>query len=144
MADTAKWVRVRLAAPKNPGPGGRALAEGELVLRADRVTAGAEHVVFHVGDEEVFCLDRRYYRTHAWFVDRPTFAEWLRSRRAQYPNQHRPWSEDEAWQLRKEITDNAAWEQVAKWHGRTVAAVRRKAVAVEKSLAELPSNREEV
>jgi hypothetical protein len=132
MPETAKWVRVRLAAP-----------ESELVLRADEVVLGAGAVVFLVAGEETFRLDRRYYRTHAWFVDRPTFAEWLRSRRAQYPNQHRPWSEDEAWQLHKEITDNAAWEQVAKWHGRTVAAVRRKAVAVEKALAGLPSNREE-
>jgi hypothetical protein len=140
MPKTAKWVRVRLTSP--PTNSGPALTDGEIVLRADSIDHRADVLVFLLADEEVFRLDRQYYRSSAWFVDRPTFAEWLRSRRATRPNQRRPWSEDEAWQLHKEIKDGLTWEQIAQRHGRSVAAVRRKAVIVEKSLAGLPLDRE--
>lgn len=127
--NTAGWVRVRLTGPTSPSyPDRPPLTEGELVLRADRVAVDADHLVFLCADEEVFRLPRRYFRSLAWFVDRPTFAEWLRARREKYPNQRRPWSEDERRRLDDEIgLYGMGWEQIAKAHGRTVAAVKRRA-----------------
>ena len=126
-----KWVRVRLAAPPHPDyPDRPGLTEGELVLRADGVSQGDEHVTFFVGDEEVFQLKRSYYRNHAWFVDRPTFGEWLRERRAQYENQGRAWTADEDVQLLKEITDELPWRRISDRHGRSISAVRRRATVL--------------
>jgi len=104
---TAGWVRVRLTAPQDvPGPRGVSLTE----------------------DEVVFQLDRRYFRSMAWFVDRPTFGEWLRSRRKQYPNSHTRWSGEEREQLAKELGGGQSWQRIADGHGRTVHAVQREAV----------------
>ena len=123
---TAKWVRVRLSSPGK-------LTDGEVVLRADRVKADTTHVRFFVGDEEVFRLPRDYYRTHAWFVDRPTFAEWLKARRAHYPRQGRVWSLEEVEQLRAAVTGAlswADWEALAVRFGRSVPSVQRKAAQI--------------
>lgn len=131
MADTAKWVRVRLTSP--PSADGPSLTDGELILRADMIEYEADAVVFLVGSEEVFRLDRRYHQTHAWFVDRPTFADWLRQRRAKHPNQRRPWSDDELARLRSEARtslSHADWERIAKEHGRTVLAVKTRAALI--------------
>jgi hypothetical protein len=126
---TAGWVRVRLASPADPrGPRGVSLTEGELVLRADRVAADEEELVFVCADEVVFRLDRRYFRTLTWFVDRPTFGEWLRARRKQYPNSHTRWSTDERSQLAGELEQGLEWRRIADVHGRTVNAVQREAV----------------
>lgn len=126
--DAATWVRVRLTAPQDErGPRGVALTEGELVLRADRVAVDGEHLVFLCSDEVVFRLDRRYFRALTWFVDRPTFGEWLKARRAQFPNSHTRWSDEECDLLRGEVASSAAWKVVAEKHGRTVAAVKRQA-----------------
>jgi hypothetical protein len=125
---TAKWVRVRLGAPADSGV--PALTDGELILRADRVEPGKTLVRFYVGDEEVFRLPRDYYRTHALFVDRPTFAEWLRERRANYPRQGIVWSPAEVERLRNAKTtglDWAGWEKLAARFGRSVGSVQRKA-----------------
>lgn len=121
---TAKWVRIRLTSPATDGP---SLTEGEIVLRADSMLTDGEQWVFLLGAVEVFRLERRYHASHAWFVDRPTFAEWLRARRAQYAMQHRPWSADETFRLRQEITDGVSWERIAILHKRTVGAVKAKA-----------------
>jgi hypothetical protein len=127
-AGTRSWVRVRLtdtAQTSQP-----ALTEGELILRADTVAQLPDAVVFLVGDEEVFRLERCYYRTHAWFVDRPTFAEWLRQRRAHHPQQGRVWTPEEIARL-KEATagplTRERWERAAAEFGRSVTAVRTKA-----------------
>ena len=126
---TAGWVRVRLTAPQDPhGPRGVALTEGELVLRADRVAVDEGSLVFLCADEVVFQLDRRYFRSMAWFVDRPTFAEWLRTRRKQYPNSHTRWSTLERDQLALELGGGSTWQRIADVHGRTVHAVQREAV----------------
>ena len=118
--ETAAWVRVRLSAEAG-------MTEGELVLRADRVRVDGEHLEFLVGDQVVYRLDRAYFRALAWFVDRPTFGEWLRSRRKQYPNSHTRWSVREDQELREEIADGWDWARIAKAHGRTVSAVKRQA-----------------
>ena len=126
---TAGWVRVRLTAPLDPrGPRGVSLTEGELVLRADRVAVDEGALVFLCADEVVFQLDRRYFRSMAWFVDRPTFGEWLRARRKQYPNSHTRWSTDERSQLAGELEQGLEWRRIADVHGRTVNAVQREAV----------------
>jgi len=126
---TAGWVRVRLTAPQDArGPRGVALTEGELVLRADRVAVDEGALVFLCADEVVFQLDRRYLRSMAWFVDRPTFGEWLRSRRKQYPNSHTRWSVEERERLAKELGGGQSWQKIADVHGRTVHAVQREAV----------------
>ena len=126
---TAGWVRVRLTAPQDQqGPRGVSLTEGELVLRADRVAVDEEELVFLCADEVVFQLDRRYFRSMAWFVDRPTFAEWLRTRRKQYPNSHTRWSSEEREQLAHELGGGHSWQRIADGHGRTVHAVQREAV----------------
>ncbi len=128
-AMTAGWVRVRLTAPQDPrGPRGIALTEGELVLRADRVAVDDEHLVFLCSDEVVFRLDRRYFRALTWFVDRPTFGEWLKARRKQYPNSHTRWSQDERTQLAEEVGQGFTWRRISDLHGRTVNAVQREAV----------------
>jgi hypothetical protein len=128
-AMTAGWVRVRLTAPQDPrGPRGIALTEGELVLRADRVAVDDEHLVFLCADEVVFRLDRRYFRALTWFVDRPTFGEWLKARRKQYPHSHTRWSEDERSQLADEVGQGFTWRRISDLHGRTVNAVQREAV----------------
>ena len=122
---TAGWVRVRLTDNHTT-----ALTEGELVLRADRVRVATdgENLEFLLADDVVFRLDRRYFKALAWFVDRPTFGEWLKARRAQHPNSHRPWSEDERRRLDTEIgLYGMGWQQIAQAHGRTVSAVRRRA-----------------
>lgn len=126
---TAGWVRVRLAAPVDPrGPRGVSLTEGELVLRADRVSVDEDSLVFLCSDEVVFRLDRRFFRTLSWFVDRPTFGEWLKARRKQYPNSHTRWSAPERERLAKEVADGAAWRRISDLHGRTINAVQREAV----------------
>lgn len=126
---TAGWVRVRLTAPQDPrGPRGIALTEGELVLRADRVAVDDEHLVFLCSDEVVFRLDRRYFRALTWFVDRPTFGEWLKARRKQYPNSHTRWSEQERGKLAEEVGQGFTWRRISDLHGRTVNAVQREAV----------------
>jgi hypothetical protein len=126
--ETSRWVRVRLAGPADPQrPGTPALTEGELVLRADRVSVDKTEMVFVCGEEEVFRLDRRYFRSLAWFVDRPTFADWLRGRRAQYPNAHRRWSALEIAKLREAVEAGRGWPQIAAAHGRTLTAVERQA-----------------
>jgi len=125
---TAKWVRVRLTSP--PTADGPSLTDGELILRADSILTEPEHLVFLIDGSEVFRLDRRYHQSHAWFVDRPTFADWLKARRAKHPNQRRPWSEDELARLRSEARTSlsyAGWERIAKDHGRTVLAVKTRA-----------------
>ena len=61
-------------------------------------------------------------------VDRPTFAEWLRSRRKQYPNSHTRWSSEEREQLAHELGGGSSWQRIADVHGRTVHAVQREAV----------------
>lgn len=127
---TAKWVRVRLTSPTTDGP---SLTEGELILRADMIDHQRDCLVFLLADQEVFRLDRAYYATSAWFVDRPTFAEWLKARRAKHPNQRRPWSAEELRRLDDEIgLYGMDWQQVAKAHGRTVSAVRRKATELQR------------
>lgn len=127
-SETRGWVRVRLGAPANPQHSNRPTpTEGELVLRADRVAVDADRMMFIVDDEVAFELERRYFRSMAWFVDRPTFAEWLRARRAQYPNAHTPWSDLEVETLRGEVEAGADWAQIAKAHGRTSSAVKRQA-----------------
>jgi len=135
---TAGWVRVRLAAPMDVsnGPRGVSLTEGELVLRADRVSVDEDSLVFLCSDEVVFRLDRRFFRTLTWFVDRPTFGEWLKARRKQYPNSHTRWSEVERERLAKEVAAGVAWRRIADLHGRTVHAVQREAVRDELVLAE--------
>jgi hypothetical protein len=126
---TAGWVRVRLAAPVDQrGPRGVSLTEGELVLRADRVSVDEDSLVFLCADEVVFRLDRRFFRTLTWFVDRPTFGEWLKARRKQYPNSHTRWSAAEREQLAGEVQAGMAWRRISDLHGRTVHAVQREAV----------------
>lgn len=123
---TASWVRVRLAAPSDEP--NITLTEGELVLRADRVAVEDEYLVFLLSDEPVFRLERRYFRALTWFVDRPTFGEWLKARRSQYPNSHKPWSGDECDRLTTEIQlYGMGWQQIADAHGRTPSSVRRQA-----------------
>lgn len=126
----AGWVRVRLSAPQQdtPGPRGVALTEGELVLRADRVAVDEDALVFLCADEVVFRLDRRYFRAMTWFVDRPTFGEWLKARRKQYPQSHTRWSDRERTQLAHEVAQGFAWRRISDVHGRTVNAVQREAV----------------
>jgi hypothetical protein len=125
----AGWVRVRLTAPQDTrGPRGVSLTEGELVLRADRVAVDEEHLVFLCAEEVVFRLDRRYFRALTWFVDRPTFGEWLRARRKQYPNSHTRWSEDERGRLAAEVETGYGWQKISDLHGRTIHAVQREAV----------------
>ena len=122
---TASWVRVRLMAPKDDDA--PALTEGELVLRADRVAVDEEHLNFLLADETVFRLDRRYFRALTWFVDRPTFGEWLKARRAQFPNSHHRWSTGEREQLAREIAAGWEWSRISEAHGRTVSAIQRQA-----------------
>lgn len=122
----ATWVRVRLAAPKDPrGPESTCLTEGELVLRADRVAVDEENLLFLCAEEVVFRLDRRYFRALTWFVDRPTFGEWLKARRAQFANSHTRWSEAEREQLADEVARGLDWRAIAERHGRTPGAVQR-------------------
>lgn len=121
---TASWVRVRLTSPATDGP---SLTSGELVLRADSIDHQADALVFLLAGEEVFRLERKYYQSSAWFVDRPTFADWLKARRAKHPMQHRPWTGAEMFQLRQEIADGVTWERIAVLHKRTVGAVQAKA-----------------
>jgi len=128
-AAKAGWVRVRLTAPQDTrGPRGVSLTEGELVLRADRVAVDEENLVFLCAEEVVFRLDRRYFRALTWFVDRPTFGEWLRARRKQYPNSHTRWSEDERTRLADEVGSGYGWQKISDLHGRTIHAVQREAV----------------
>ena len=127
--ETRGWVRVRLGGSPDPEhPDRPPLTDGEVVLRADRVAVDEGELVFLCAEEIVFRLDRRYFRTMAWFVDRPTFAEWLRGRRAQHPSAHKPWSAEERAQLAKAIGTGTDWPEIAKAHGRTQSAVRRKAI----------------
>lgn len=121
---TVSWVRVRLA---QKDAASAAPTEGELILRADRAAVDGEHMLFLVGDEEVFSLDRRFYRSHAWFVDRPTFAEWLRERRTAHANHGRAWSGQEDERLRAAITGGLDWSAISAGHGRSVTALRRRA-----------------
>lgn len=126
---TAGWVRVRLTGPQDPrGPRGAALTEGDLVLRADRVAADEESLVFLCAEEVVFRLERRYFRALSWFVDRPTFGEWLKARRRQYPNSHTRWSAKERAELAAQVAARVGWPQISQAHGRTVPAVQREAV----------------
>ena len=118
--EAASWVRVRLAADCG-------MTEGELVLRADRVSVGEEHLEFLVGGEIVYRLERRYFRSLIWFDDRPTFGEWLRARSAQSPNAHTRWSDVERQRLAAEVAHGWDWARIAKGHGRTVSAVKRQA-----------------
>jgi len=62
-----RWVRVTLAAP----------AAGELVVRADSMLTQSEHVVFLLGNMEVFRLERRFYAASMWFVARPSLRDRL-------------------------------------------------------------------
>lgn len=117
---TASWVRVKLSAEAG-------MTEGELVLRADRFVVEEEHVVFLVGEEVAYRLERRYFRALTWFVDRPTFGEWLKLRRKQYPNSHHRWSDGEVEKLRAELAAGDGWQQISDRHGRTVGAVKRQA-----------------
>lgn len=126
--ERAAWVRVQLATPKSGGQS--APTEGELVLRADRVAVQEEQICFLVANEVVYRLERRYFRALTWFVDRPTFGEWLRARRAQYPNSHTRWSEVEIERLTAEVAHRWEWERIAKGHGRTVNAVKARFGAV--------------
>lgn len=137
VKSTAGWVRVRLAAPIDPrGPRGVSLTEGELVLRADRVSVDDDSLVFLCSDEVVFRLDRRFFRTLTWFVDRPTFGEWLKARRKQYPNSHTRWSDGERERLAHEVDSGVTWRRISDLHGRTVHAVQREAVRAGLVLAE--------
>lgn len=122
----ATWVRVRLATPRTSDT---ALTEGEIVLRADRVTVDSEHVVFLCAGHVVFRLERCYFRAITWFVDRPSFAEWLAGRRAQFPNSHTRWSGGEREQLADEVAAGWGWQRISEKHGRTITAVERQAVA---------------
>lgn len=124
-AEKAGWVRVRLATPKAGDQA--APTEGELVLRADRVAVDEDQINFFVAGEVVYRLERRYFRALTWFVERPTFGEWLRGRRAQFPNSHHRWSEGECELLRDEVASGTAWPLIAEKHGRTVSAVKRQA-----------------
>lgn len=124
--ETASWVRVLLAADSGT-------TEGELVLRADRVAVREEHLEFLVADEVVYRLERRYFRALAWFVDRPTFGEWLRARRAQFPHSRTRWSEVERQRLAAEVAHGWDWARIAKGHGRTVSAVKRQAALLSQS-----------
>lgn len=117
---TAGWVRVRLAAPG-------ALTEGELVLRADRVAVQEDELLFLVGEEVQFRLDRQYFRTLTWFVDRPTFGEWLKARRMSYPNARRRWTDGEIQQLRDEVAAGLPWAEIGQRHGRTANSVQVRA-----------------
>jgi hypothetical protein len=128
-AKKAGWVRVRLCAPAQAdGPRGVSLTEGELVLRADRVAVDEEQLVFLCAEEVVFRLDRRYFSALTWFVDRPTFGEWLRARRKQYPNSHTRWSGEERDRLAEELGSGFDWQRISDLHGRTIHAVQREAV----------------
>ena len=104
------------------------MTEGELVLRADRVAVDEESLVFLCAEEVVFKLDRGYFRALTWFVDRPTFGEWLKARRKQYPSSHTRWSEDERGRLAAEVESGFGWQRISDLHGRTVHAVQREAV----------------
>jgi len=123
--EKATWVRVRLATPKSVVQA--APTEGELVLRADRVAVEDHQICFLVNGETVYRLDRRYFRALTWFVDRPTFGEWLRARRAQFPNSHTRWSEIERKRLAAEVAHRFDWARIATGHGRTVSACKRQA-----------------
>ncbi len=131
MSDKTKpagWVRVRLAAPADErGTRGVSLTEGELVLRADRVQVQEDVLVFLVDEEVQFRLDRRFFRTLTWFVDRPTFGEWLKQRRKQYPNARRHWDDEELIQLRGEVHAGLSWSEIGDRHGRTANAVQARA-----------------
>jgi len=118
--ETATWVRVRLSADHG-------MTEGELVLRADRVSVGEDHLEFLIADEVVYRLERRYFRALTWFVDRPTFGEWLRARRAQFPASHTRWTVPEIERLADEVAAGMQWSRIAQKHGRTVSAVKRQA-----------------
>jgi hypothetical protein len=122
-SELVRWARVKLSADSG-------MTEGELVLRADRTRIDDDHVVFLVADQVVYRLERRYFRAMAWFVDQPTFGEWLRARREQFPNSHTRWSEVEIERLTFEVAHRWAWERIAKEHGRTVAAVKARFGAV--------------
>jgi hypothetical protein len=125
---TATWVRVSLAAPADQrGPHGVSMTEGELVLRADRVQVQEDTLLFLVGDDVVFRLDRRFFRALTWFVDRPTFGEWLKARRKQYPNANRRWGDEEITQLRGEVGAGLSWPEIGDRHGRTANAVQDRA-----------------
>lgn len=114
------WVRVKLSAEAG-------MTEGELVLRADRFVVEDEHVAFLVGDEVVYRMERRFFRALTWFVDRPTFGEWLRSRRKQYPNSHKPWSEVDSVRLAAAVARGVDWPEIALMLGRTASSVQRRA-----------------
>jgi hypothetical protein len=61
-------------------------------------------------------------------VDRPTFGEWLKARRKQFPNSHTRWSEGERETLSQEVGQGFGWRRISDLHGRTVGAVQREAV----------------
>ena len=60
-------------------------------------------------------------------MDRPTFGEWLKARRQQFPSSGRRWSEVERQRLAAEVAHGWDWARIAKGHGRTVSAVKRQA-----------------
>ena len=133
---TASWVRVRLMTPKDGDC--QALTEGELVLRADRVAVDEEHLNFLLAGEVVFRLDRRYFRALTWFVDRPTFGEWLKARRAQYPNSHKPWSEADTVRLAAAVARGVDWPKIALMLGRTASACQRQAALSKRAALNYP------
>jgi hypothetical protein len=130
---TATWVRVKLAAPPDPAAPRVNMTEGELVLRADRVAVDEDSLLFLVGEEVQFRLDRAYFRALTWFVDRPTFGEWLKARRAQFPKSHHAWTSEDRAVLAREVAAGADWLEIATMLGRTASAVRRQAARAEAS-----------
>lgn len=122
------WVRIQLTSPVDPDNPGAPRAEGELLLRADRVSVDTGVLTFVCNDAVVFKLDRRYVKAIAWFTKRLTFAEWLRERRFETPNQHRRWDAAEDARLRNEVEACTGWKQIAGLHGRSEAAVMRRAL----------------
>lgn len=118
----AGWVRVHLLTPAD-APSRPGAPEGELVLRADRVSVGEDSLDFMVGDEVVFRLDRRYYGSLTWFVDRPTFGEWLATHQRRYAKANKPWTAAELADLDSEVADGVAWDEIADRHERTPRAV---------------------
>jgi hypothetical protein len=123
-AEEATWVRVQLAAKAGDAA---ASAKDEIVLRADGVAVDGKVLLFLCAGQVVLRLDRRYFRALTWFVERPTFGEWLAGRRAQFPNSHTRWTAAETGQLRDEIAAGWDWARIAAKHGRTVGAVKREA-----------------
>jgi hypothetical protein len=123
-AEDAAWVHVQLAAKVGDAA---ATAKDEIVLRADGVAVDEGVLLFLCAGQVVLRLDRRYFRALTWFVDRPTFGEWLAGRRAQFPNSHTRWSIGECEQLADEVAAGWGWQRIAGQHGRTISAVSRQA-----------------